>query len=662
MNKALKILLIFLSMSYLLANNLFANILIKGNFITIGDAYITGKGNIYITKKYLEGVKPEEFLKLSKEFDVTVNAIKNFFNILKKKNVSPDNLDHTFRQIAKRHKQLKEKLKQFNLFFDPEIQKLRNNAEKAINSGDYAKADLYLDNAFEKQMICINITQNKCMLSAANIKSEKGELELIRMNYKKAAQYFKEAIQTLPKKNNLKKTEYLTKYANSSFYAGLYLESQKALEECLAIKQMILPENHKDIAATLVDLSRSYFVQNKLEKIESMLKKALDIKIKEVGSDHLEVHLIINNLGWLYIKQEKFVKAENCFKKNLNCKELKNSYEFKKDLAYLFNKTGKYKEKEEIIKTNLEEITKNIYSLVDDPEMAKMAKKYLKLAEMGKLSELEKLLPNIRKLVENKYGKNSIKTSKSYEANADLYVSLEKYEKANIFYTKAEVINRKYFGKNNIKHTIILDKLTQLYILQKHYIKAEEVCKRSIKIKKKSLGAEHPELASSYNILGDIYLFQGNIFTAKDFYYECLEIYKNALGEDSLSVANMLYKLAKIYKVGGTTIRREKFYNRVLAIQEKKLGKNHPIVADTLCSLATVYQAKHLYSKVKLLLKRSLDIYDNAYGKNHILYKKTLNRYNSLKHKGDNKPCMYVEHLIELPFYLLFKIFETLGL
>jgi len=310
----------------LTCSSLYADVQIKGHFKSFGDVYITGKGNIYITQKYIEGVKPEEYLKLSKAFNVTEIAVKNFLRILKNKQVPPESLDSTFRQIAKRHKELQKRLKQFNLLVDPEIQELRKKAEQAINNGDYEKADNLLDDAIEIQIFCIKNSQtqlNNCKISAAELKVAKGDIELIRINYKAASKYYKEAVQLMPN-NNIEKSDYLEKWGKAAFKASLYNESRKALEICLEIREKLLPDDEYDIGYILNDLAVVYITQKKnYEEAEVMIKKSLNIFEKSLGEIP---SIILSNLAGLYESQGKFEKAEIYYKQSLKMIE-KNIHE-----------------------------------------------------------------------------------------------------------------------------------------------------------------------------------------------------------------------------------------------------------------------------------------------------------------------------------------------
>jgi len=267
-------------------------IIIGGNNNTFNDLkstsgdlnIITGdNGNINKTVNnttIVQGIPEKQYLNLAKELGVTENAVKNFFKIIEKKEVPKEDWGFTLRQIAKRHKELQSRLKQFNLLVDTEIKKLRKKAEQTINNGDYDKADNYLDEIIKRQLICADRLLKEsinCKLSAAGAKVDKGDLELIRINYKAATKLFKEAVEIVPNGHELKKAEYLLKWGDAASKSGLYSESQIAYEQCLSIREKLLPKNDTKIANILNSLGLLYYYQGKYKEAEPLLQRSLEI-------------------------------------------------------------------------------------------------------------------------------------------------------------------------------------------------------------------------------------------------------------------------------------------------------------------------------------------------------------------------------------------------
>jgi len=275
-----KLITVSIFICLIICNSLYADVPVKGNVKATGDVNITGKGDINVNKTIVnKGIPPEEYLRLAKEHGVTENAVKNFFKIIEQKEVPKEDWDATLRQIAKRHKELQSRLKQFNLLVDPEIQELRNKAEQAISNGDYGMANTYLDNALDRQMICINNAEkqlNNCKLSAAEITVDKGDIEVINFNYELASTLFKKAVQLVPDDNVLKKTEYLQKWIYVSKKTGLYKTLTKHLKKVIKL----IPDDNLKKAEYLQYIGEAAYYEGLNIESQTALEQSYAIRKK----------------------------------------------------------------------------------------------------------------------------------------------------------------------------------------------------------------------------------------------------------------------------------------------------------------------------------------------------------------------------------------------
>ena len=396
-------------------------------------------------KSIVQGIPHEKYQRLAEDFGVTENAVKNFFYIIKEKEVPKKDWDFTLRQIANRHKELLSRLDQFNVNVNEEIQELRLKAEEAINEGDYDNADSYLDDALERQMVCIKNSEkelNNCKLSAAEMKVDKGDLELIRINYKAATKLFKDAVEFLPDGHELKNAEYLQKWGDAGYFAGLYEESQTALEKCLAIRQKLLPKDDLDLAVTLNNLAALYKSQGKYEEAEPLLKRDLEISEKVLGKDHPDVATTLNNLGLLYMSQCKYKEAEPLLKRDLEISE-KALGKSHPDLATTLN---------------------NLALLCES---------------QGKYEEAEPLFQRSLGIKEKALGKDHPSTATTLNDLANLYSSQGKYDEAEPLYQRSLGLYEKALGKDHPHVATTLNNLAGLYRSQGKYEEAEPLYQRS---------------------------------------------------------------------------------------------------------------------------------------------------------------------------------------
>jgi len=373
----------------------------------VGGVIIMLIGTFAITI-YTSTGKQNPYLNIAKEFGVTENAVKNFFKIIEEKEVLKEDWDAALRKIATKHKELLKSFKQYENFIDPDIQELRKKAEQAINDGVYYKADIYLDEAFEKDMKLLD--QRK--LSAAENRAIKGDSLFVRSNYKKSVELYKKAVELVPDGHELKKSEYLQKWGDAAYDAGLYPESQEALKQCLRIREKLLPKDDTIVATTLNNLAGLYRSQGKYKKAELLYKRSLGIRETKLGKDHPDVAATLNNLAALYRSQGKYKEAEPLYKRSLWIRETKLGKHHPdvattlNNLALLYMSQGKYKEAETLYKRSLGIVEKALAK--DHPSVA---------------TTLDNL--------------------------AILYNEQGRYEEAEALYKRSIEIEKKYFGKDH---------------------------------------------------------------------------------------------------------------------------------------------------------------------------------------------------------------------
>ncbi|KPA18790.1 NB-ARC domain-containing protein [Candidatus Magnetomorum sp. HK-1] len=382
----------------------------------------------------IQGIPPEEYQRLSEDFGITKNAVKNFFKIIEQKEIPKEDWDFTLRQIATRHKELLSRLDQFNVTVDTKIQELRLKAEESISEGDYDNADKYLDKALERQMFCITNAEKEltnCKLSAAEMKVNKGDIELIRINYKAATKLFKEAVELVPGGHELKKAEYSQKWGDAARDAGFYTESQTALEQCLEIRQKLLPKYHPDIATTFNNLAVLYKSQGKYEETEPMYQISLGIYETVLGKDHPYVATTLNNLAGLYKSQGKDKDPEPLYKRSLRIREAKFGKDHT-DVATTINNLA------------------GLYSF------------------QGKYKKAELLYQRCLEIRETKLGKDHPDVATTINNLARLYSFQGKYEEAEPLYKRSLGVYEKALGKDHPNYKIFLQNYSLMLNKKEH--------------------------------------------------------------------------------------------------------------------------------------------------------------------------------------------------
>jgi len=165
----------------------------------------TGDGTFII--KNIQGIDPEVYGALSKQYGGTESALKSFFKILEQK----EDPDSKLREIAASYKQLQAQLQRL-LPEDPAVMGLKRDASNALEAADFARVEQLLNQASETDAEAakqLQGTATKPLLSAATSKAEIGTLKMIQLAYRDAATYFRQAADLVPQGAPLTRADHL---------------------------------------------------------------------------------------------------------------------------------------------------------------------------------------------------------------------------------------------------------------------------------------------------------------------------------------------------------------------------------------------------------------------------------------------------------------------
>ena len=382
-------------------------------------------------------------------------------------------------------------------------------------------------------------------------------------------------------------------------HLGKYKESLPLVERALEIRERLLGNEHRDVAATIASLAIIYSRIGEYDKTEPLCLRALAIREKALGKDHPDTAQSLNNLAGLYTLQGKYVEAEPFYKRALDIREKAlgkdhlSTAECLNDIATIHYLQWKYVEAEPLYRRALD-------------------------------------------IREKALGKDHFTTAGSVSSLANLYYLQAKYVEAEPLLKRALDIREKTLGKDHPDTANSINNLAELYNKQGKYLEAEPLHKRALDIREKALGKDHPSTGASLNNLAALYRAQGKYLEAEPLYKRALDIREKALGKNHPATATSLSNLAVLYAFQGKYVEAEPLYKHALEIREKALGKNHPDTANSLNNLAGLYRAQGKYAEAEPLFKRALDIWEKALGKDHPSTVTSLNNLAALyTAKGD---------------------------
>ena len=250
---------------------------------------------------------------------VTEQALENFFAIVEQQNVPLKELDAKLREIAEHYKTLLSNVRALSSD-DPEVTRLRNEAEMALKAGEFARAEGLLNEAsakdvaaiqaLEEQQIRLQTARKQRQLSAAKAKAANGDLKNTQLAYVEAAAYYRQAVELLPDDEPLTVARYLNEQGRALYRAGQYAAARPSLEKALAIREKVLGPDHPDTATSLNNLGYLLQAQGQLAEAQPYYARALAIWEKVLGPDHPNTATSLNNLGYLLQAQGKLAEAQ----------------------------------------------------------------------------------------------------------------------------------------------------------------------------------------------------------------------------------------------------------------------------------------------------------------------------------------------------------------
>ena len=273
----------------------------------------------------------ESFEELAQRFGVTSMAVTTFFRILGENRVPIEDLDAKLREVASQHLTLLQRVETLSAEDDPQVASIKKRALAAISTGDYARAQALLEQAFDADLVAARKAQdsaNKALetakqryLTAAKTKADLGELKLSQLQYEAASREFQTAADLVPASVPLIRARYLASSGMAAYDAGIYPLAESALTEALRIREKLLSPNHADVARSLGNLASLYRAQGRYSEAEPLSKRAVAISEKTFGPGHPNVSTHLSNLADLYRLQGRYAEAEPLIKRALAISE-----------------------------------------------------------------------------------------------------------------------------------------------------------------------------------------------------------------------------------------------------------------------------------------------------------------------------------------------------
>jgi tetratricopeptide (TPR) repeat protein len=237
--------------------------------------------------------------KLEGELDLNQRQIRAALGILGENDIPPERLADKLVEIAERFKAL-QATASAQPGDDPKIAALKNDAQKAIETGELAKADALLADVETEQRRSLD----RLAINAVETSAQRGEIALTRLRYAEAAKHFANAAMALPPNSAYedKRMRLLAREARALTLQGHELGDNDALRASIErFKRLVemrprVPRNWVGLGHALVALGQREGETTKLEEAVLTYREALKEATRELAP--LQWATIQNNLGF----------------------------------------------------------------------------------------------------------------------------------------------------------------------------------------------------------------------------------------------------------------------------------------------------------------------------------------------------------------------------
>ncbi len=230
-----------------------------------------------------------------------------------------------------------------------------------------------------------------------------------------------------------------------------------------------------------------------------------------------------------------------------------------------------------------------------------------------------------REIIEKLYGKENATYAVNSNFLGRVYLEKGQYKKAEYYFVEFREIRALVFSKESIQYASSCNNLANLYSTIGEFNKAEPLYLEALIIREKKLGKDDPDYAQSCNNLSDMYRNTSQYDKAEPLALLAKDIRMKRMGKEDQTYAISCTNLANLYRDMGQFSKAEQLYIEAKQIREKLFSKESTIYAASCNILADLYGYTGQFDKAEMLYKEALQIREKKLGKDHRDYAQSCN-------------------------------------
>lgn len=403
-------------------------------------------------------------------------------------------------------------------------------------------------------------------------------------------------------------------------YMGLGLPAKAAeqLERAVEIRRDIHPDDHLDLADSLLQYAVALDKLSRLEEAESHARESLAMLRRLYDAERPEIADGANILGQILESRSQFDEAEALIEEGLDIR--RRHYDDDdvmvarsiSQLGSLHHARGDYVAAERLLRECLE------MCLRIDPEHPRIpgclndVAAALKAQE--KFADAEDMFRRALALSTRHFGAEHFKTLIVQRSLADTLRRLGKTDEAEAILRDTLEISERVLGEAHEDTLVNMNTLALLLHTQGNLDDAEPMYRRTIRVSTELLGPKHPDtLAATYN-LAWLYRWRKRPAEAEPLFRAVVDGYREILGESHPNTIRVLSGLAQCLVVEEKWIEAEAVNREALTLRRQSLPEGHMDIAESAGLLAMTLSKLERDDEAKPLLRECLTLHADAFG------------------------------------------------
>jgi tetratricopeptide (TPR) repeat protein len=403
---------------------------------------------------------------------------------------------------------------------------------------------------------------------------------------------------------------------------GDHEEAVALLEEALAMKRRLVPEDHPNIATSLTNLASCHFSKGKYDKAVSQYEEALAMQRRLLPGDHLDTATSLNNLASChhdlgeYGKAVALLEEALAMQRRLLPEDHPSIASSLNNLASCHKSQGEYGE---AVLLQEEALAMQRRLLPEDhPDIAtsltNLASCHFSRGEYSKAVRLhEEALAMMRRLLPEDH--RDIATSLINLANC--HTRQGECVKAVPLYEQTLAMLRLLLPEDHPDIATSLDNLASCHVSQAEYGKAVPLQEEALAMRRRLLPEDHPSIAASLNNLATSHWSQGKYGKAVLLQEEALAMMRRLLPEDHPHIASALSNLATCHESQGEYGKAVLLYEEALAMRRRLLPEDHPDIGWSTAGIGMSLVAMGGYTGAVPHLEEAIAILSKSLPPNH---------------------------------------------